>query len=306
MKLKNVTNSIRDSFIDLHYHCDLVEINSLSKGEISYDERDLLEIYSKEQLEKDEYLVDLFPLLLSRAEYYGDDYPFEVNYEGKSITRKVELTTKHRFYIFLLLCSMNEKVKHSEGYGKELESAFEHVSVLAFSNRLIDVAHVHHFGSSSYSEERYTGTLIEKINLLASDIKCRTMYDPDDFHSQDRGDGGLDLVAWVPFDNDEYLGSLEVYLGQCTISRTTWHSKQSDVENFKEQIDFPSSTRNIMFVPHDLRTINNRIRKNKRLSDIIFDRRRIMICISDDDLTSLFSEDVFIRLNKLINSSSNN
>jgi hypothetical protein len=47
----------------------------------------------------------------------------------------------------------------------------------------------------------YTGSLEDKVTLLAKRLKYKVKT--DDFTNSSTGDGGLDLVAWLPFDKDD-------------------------------------------------------------------------------------------------------
>ena len=278
MVFKNLTTKISESFNDLCYHCDFVEINSLARGELGLDIDYLQGLYPTK--DDDDDFVDLFSLFESRAGWYGDAYPFDVDYDDKQLNLKSNLTELNKLYIFFVMCTRNEKIIYN---GNILESDFEHVSTLALKKYLPSHASVYHFGKSSYQEDRYFGKLTEKISLLAEDIKCETAYDASDFSVNDTGDGGLDVVAWVPFpgDHDNYM-HIQVFLGQCAIGKK-WKDKHHDVEKMKSNIHFPLGTVSMMYVSHDLRKDNGKFKKSASRAHLLFDRLRLMKLVGRDE-----------------------
>ena len=203
-----------------------------------------------------------------------------------------------KLYIFFLMCSCNTKVVRD---GNILESDFEHISTLVLKAFLPSHAQVYHFGKSSYADDRYTGHLTNKLDQLASDVKCQTAYVEEDFADQDTGDGGLDVVAWVPFpgDNDNFM-NIQVYLGQCAIGKD-WVGKQTDVEKMKNNIHFPLGTVSVMFVPHDLRKENNLFKGNRICTHIMFDRFRLMGLVDTETLTEMRGFNTFTQVISRLN-----
>jgi hypothetical protein len=274
---KNLTTNISDSFNDLFYHCDFLEINSLARGELGIDEDYLEALYPTKGIDD---FVELFSLLESRMNRYGDSYPFDVNYDDKRLQLKSNLTEINKLYIFFVMCSRNEKIIYQ---GNTLESDFEHISTLALKKYLPTHAAVYHFGKSSYQEDRYSGKLTEKITLLAEDIKCDIAYDTSDFSVHDTGDGGLDVVAWIPFPGDiDNFMHIPVFLGQCAIGKD-WKSKHHDVEKMKSNIHFPLGTASMMYVSHDLRKDNGKFKKSASRAHLLFDRFRLIQLVSGDE-----------------------
>ena len=108
------------------------------------------------------------------------------------------------------------------------------------------------FGANQTLPGAYTGTLVQKLTALALDI-CATRVKLDDaYDPADRGDGGLDLVAWL--DMDDPRGHMPLVFGQCACSPTDWESKQLDVTPAAVEAHLyaqhPGAA--YCFVPHDL------------------------------------------------------
>lgn len=275
MVFNNITAQIAEPFINLHHHCDFVEINALSRGELGLDSDYLTTLYPTKDTDD---LTNLFALLDARANHYDGDYPFIVDYDTKKLTLKSLLCDRKRIYIFLLLCSVNEKIVRT---GNILESDFEQISTLILTKYLNNNSIIYHFGKSSYSDDRYVGKLTEKIDKLASDLKCPTTYNPKHFSVQNSGDGGLDIVAWTPFPDDDNYEQIQVYLGQCAIGKD-WIGKQFDVEKMRNNIAFPHCTMNLMFIPHDIRDDDGDFQVPSIRAHLIFDRFRIMKLLNED------------------------
>ncbi|EJL6744741.1 hypothetical protein NMR85_002009 [Vibrio alginolyticus] len=300
MEFKNVTSNIKDSFIS--YQCDLVELNAIYNGESGFDKHDLIHLYSRK---KEQYLYDLFSVLSERLERFGEEvYPFELNYDELSIRVRSKHTERSQLYLFLLICSMHDKIKQQKG--NELESAFEYLSTLLLRDFMPSHAQVHHFGSSSYQQDRYKGSLSQKIDTLADDIGCDACYDPDEIPLTNRGDGGLDVVAWIPFPSDAFLGKIPIFLGQCTIGRQDWIRKQADVNRMMTNIVFPRSLTNMMFVPHCLRKVDGSMYKKDIYADTIFDRFRFISLLSGKHLVEFSETKIFEELVALVKIYSNN
>ncbi|ENQ3286040.1 hypothetical protein ACEOXO_001966 [Vibrio cholerae] len=297
MVFQNITAKISPPFSELNYHCDFVEINALARGQQGIDQGYIETLYPSK---KDEDLSNLFSLLESRATWYGDKYPFSVNASEMRIILKDSNSIEdiQKLYIFFLMCSCNTKVVRD---GNILESDFEHISTLVLKAFLPSHAQVYHFGKSSYTDDRYTGHLTNKLDQLASDVKCQTAYVEEDFADQDTGDGGLDVVAWVPFpgDNDNFM-NIQVYLGQCAIGKD-WVDKQTDVEKMKNNIHFPLGTVSVMFVPHDLRKENNLFKGNRICTHIMFDRFRLMGLVDTETLTKTRGFNTFTQVISRLN-----
>lgn len=264
-------------------------MNSLSRGELGIDEDYIKNLYPTKG---DDELTDLFSLLMSRATLYNEIYPFIVDYDNKRLILKSDLSDTNKLYIFFLLCSTNEKVIRS---GNILESDFEHISTLVLKQYLPSTASVYHFGKSSYQEARYTGKLTDKMDKLAEDIKCETAYDVTDFSSKDTGDGGLDIIAWVPFPDDDNFMHIQVFLGQCAIGKD-WINKHNDVEKMKNNIHFPLGTVSMMYVPHDLRKDNGKFKKSSSRAQLLFDRFRLVKFINEELMEIIKTTSTFTEL----------
>ena len=85
-------------------------------------------------------------------------------------------------------------------------------------------AKVYYFHGAGRSG-RYKGKLFQKLTILASDLFEGMTVAADDFDDNDVGDGGLDLVGWVPM-TDSSPGLLLCF-AQCACT-DKWVKKQRE------------------------------------------------------------------------------
>ena len=70
-------------------------------------------------------------------------------------------------------------------------------------NPLPSTAEVDIYGTSrSEVDSRFTGTQFERLNSLATTLRGKVLWESIDFHPRDRGDNGLDIVAWIPLGDE--------------------------------------------------------------------------------------------------------
>ena len=135
---------------------------------------------------------------------------------------RANLTPSHRLYVALLMMSNLHYFGSSQS---DLTSSFEEIGVAVFRWLLPAHADVHRFGKGQNNEGRYQGHIWKKIKQLADDLECAPKCTKDDFAINDNGDGGLDLVGWVSW-NDSTPGRLLI-LGQCACT-PEWAKKQDE------------------------------------------------------------------------------
>ncbi|MEA3512633.1 MAG: hypothetical protein U9R37_03430, partial [Campylobacterota bacterium] len=184
-------------------------------------------------------------------------------------------------YIFLLLSSTRKYIKDNN----LLTTDFEKISYEVLKNYLPNFAQTFQFGKSNVSYPKYMGHITNKIDTLSKDLKCTTKYKSHFFSANNTGDGGLDVIAWVPFNNDSNYSNIQVYLGQCATGKD-WLNKQDDTQKFPNKyINFDGHINYIMFIPYDGRDLNkNFIEENKMGDYLFFDRFRMLKIIEDYDL----------------------
>lgn len=187
-----------------------------------------------------------FEHLAARAEFFGNAYPFTVSEERERLDMSAHLSDPQRLYICLLMMANLHYFSEIEAV---LTSDFEQVCREALRHFLPAAAEVHVFGKGKAASLRYSGKVWERLRTLAEDLRGEFVARPEDFPSTSTGDGGLDLVAWVPL-ADPAPGRFAMF-GQCACT-TDWRNKQytSDPRNWCEgKMHLQCAPVNAVFTP---------------------------------------------------------
>lgn len=232
--------------------------------------------------------TNFFTHLQYRAGAFGDFYPFEVSSDGDLISMKSAITPDQKLYIFLLAASNLRYIK--KDCSGTLTTSFETVSREALRRLLPDHAEVHVFGANELRAGRYTGNKWAKINLLAKDIK--EVVKPKEHHymRNDLGDQGLDLVAWVPFE-DKAPGLLLAF-AQCACTSEDWSRKQSSSSPaaWNSTLTFMVFPLNLAFIPIAFRDSFGYWHQPQKIHEsIVIDRVRLLYLLRGR--TSFFETD---------------
>ncbi len=292
MLIKNINSTPTVSIYKSHYFCDYIELIALvNNGDIVstsdiydrfYDDEKIkiksntdLGNETSEIIDNWEIIIsDWFSILAIRERIFKEFYPFSINGEN-TISSKSNLTNNHKLYIFLLLNSNQKYINQKKNL---LTSDFEEFSLMALKNYLPANALSYRFGKSMLNYDRYRGKLASKIDLLSQDLKYKTQYEDDYFDNNDNGDGGLDLVSWNPFNNDENQNNMQVILSQCATGKE-WFKKQYETDKFTSNfINFKTKVNSAIFIPYDGRRLDRKFTEQKEiLNDVwVFDRIRIL------------------------------
>jgi hypothetical protein len=285
MLIQNIDSVPRESYHKEHYHCDYIEILALINNKDIISISDICDRYRKNKdIEEtnNENAEDNIPIddtwrsriqewldnIAVRNSVFNDFYPFTVGHG--SIQLKDNLTNAHKIYIFLLLSSNQAYIPS----GNTLPNDFEEVSLIALKNYLPNNATSHIFGTTS---GEYSGNFEDKVRKLAKNLKYKVKAEATSFQKNNTGDGGLDLVAWLPFDEDENQNNMQIFLSQCATGKE-WHRKQYETKKIPNCcIDFKSNINYVFFMPYDCRNSDRSFaEQDKIFSGLFFDRTRIL------------------------------
>lgn len=200
---------------------------------------------------------DWFMLLRQRSSLYQGFYPFEISSSNELVRKYKESNQIQTLYIYLLLCSnlylFNKRDQNTLAYG------FEVLAAEALSRLLPGNAEIHLFGSNPLNNQgKYSSsrTLWDRINQLALDLNelINSRLEKSSYPDTNKGDDGLDIVGWVP--TNDNLPSKLVYFGQCACTHE-WIRKQgdSDFDAWKNRINLTTQTNNLIFIPFCYRTV---------------------------------------------------
>lgn len=226
-----------------------------------------------------------FSVLQFRVEAYKDFYPFRIE-ENELFVEFDTNNLYHKYYIYCLSCS-NLYLFEPELRNK-LTAIFELISVQVIKNMLPETAIVRLFGSNSLNDDPEFGKTVkclDKIKNLAKLLNERIGRDVNEVNFPDKnfGDEGLDIVAWLP--TNDNLQSRLLFFAQCACT-TKWVTKQSDssYEAWGNKINFTSYPSNIVMIPFCYRNERGNWFK---ISDIrkcfLIDRLRMLSYLREAD-----------------------
>lgn len=182
-----------------------------------------------------------------RAQVFGNAYPFRIaeNYRGIEKSEASDHANA-RWYRFLLVASALQYMSHHNA----TTSAFEEASLAIFKNLLPQGSEVHGFWPSA---GRYPHGAPERVTHLASDLRGKPMFSDNAFKVGDRGDCGLDLVAWHPLWDER--NRIPIALAQCGCSSEDWKTKpMSTSHGMLNPLIWLSTSEwgRYYFMPHDM------------------------------------------------------
>lgn len=283
MALQDLRGESRLSWNNLHYHCDIFEINCLDYAGNNLDFSELPNIITNKNI-NEEKINDVIAAIEGRVARYGDFYPFEL-VGRSSLVRKETLSEQQKIYTFLLMCSYTNKIVIR---ANSLQSDFEKLSKAAMAKFLPTHSRCHIMGRSSVSEDRYTGHISAKMTKLAEDLHTTINFPENAFANNDSGDGGIDIVAWTPFQgcSAPYF-NLPVYAGQSATGKN-WTEKQTSGEKLFNYIKTPRSLTPVLFVPYDCRNSDGSFNDPTEIQvPLLFDRVRILNLVDTNVINDL-------------------
>lgn len=223
---------------------------------------------------------DVLKYLVQRQARYLDAYPFEVDSQARTIVRRDASETKD-LYIYLLICSSLKYVNDGAVRG-EFAFGFEYLSTAAAKNYLPEDAVVRHFGSNPhFPNAHYSGLLLDKAKKLASELDLVLIAREKDFAAHNYGDGGLDIVAWMPV--GDQLPGIPVFLAQCACTEE-WVSKQHSAspDQWESLIHFKVRSVTWTFIPFDFRDLEDDWYSRTMIhNSVLFDRYRLIHLLSN-------------------------
>ncbi|PAY16677.1 hypothetical protein CKO51_25650 [Rhodopirellula sp. SM50] len=223
----------------------------------------------------DNWSLQVYQHLEWRQHLLSDDYPFQV--ADGSIQLASNLSERQELYLMLLLCS---NLAYFKKVMPILTSDFEQVAFESFRNYMPKSAIVKQVGKNS----DFDGFARDKITDLAYEMDV----DIDDHEVQrvlGTQDGGLDIVAWIPF-RDRYA-NLQVIFGQCACGEK-WGLKQNETRRFDcSYLKIKKvNAMHAMFVPRGLSRNGDVFEANEITNSLLFDRGRILQFIYDTNFYS--------------------
>lgn len=241
--------------------CSLAELRALLS--VSDDEIDI-----KGMEEADDKVVNKLQEALNccsiRQSEYAH-YPFMTN--QNSISRLLTLGDNSLFYIFLLLVNRLDMQQERVQCGLDATKLYERLCCIVAKSYFGEYSICEIFGTS------VNGSFKDKVKDILKKLQIQGEYRKPLGSTGHQKDGGIDLVAWIPFKDRK--DSQLIALGQCKTG-SNWEHLMRRVEFFKNY----STTLPFMdplymfFVAEDFGTY--KWEERSRSCGIIFDRKRTM------------------------------
>lgn len=283
---------------DIHLWADYFELQCLQNidGEITFgdaeDDEETYDDISNNDIEdgndgaagkndlKESFVEDIFRLIRYRSAVYAEAYPFVC--DNRNLLRvKPALNDIHKLYIYLLMCS---HLKYFKTEMSNLTGDFELISVQTLkkyvpSNHL----QVHIFGKNpKHTSAEFRGMNVQaKINQLALAINT-TSVPGQRYPNQSTGDAGADIVAWLPFPDNN--GNMLLFMAQCKCS-DEWPDQRhtASYNAWCGKLELSNSNDNLSFIPYCYRASDGLWHQKQNTSgSIMFDRQRILQQLQDD------------------------
>ncbi|MCI5208597.1 MAG: hypothetical protein D3910_07350 [Candidatus Electrothrix sp. ATG2] len=193
-----------------------------------------------------------------------------------------------------MLCAANLPFM-SRAISSHLTVGFERLAYHAVKKIMPDKAIVKLFGTAATTGyDAYTGNKFNKINSLASDLHARLSSDisQEYYSAHDTGDAGLDIAAWVPFDDGAGNQLLVLAQAGCTCNEKEMLDKQyeSSSEKWCKKI-IGISPISMMITPVCYRQVEGKWIKPADILSVFIDRIRVVNLLSEHP-TNLKANDI--------------
>lgn len=303
-----------DKATSIYLWADYIELLTLSDIDNEMSKADLLDRLKeahdlsetdqngdpKKSFDEEKFTIrayDWFEQLQTRKNILNGRYPFTIE-DDTCIANFYPESHLHNLYIFLLYCSNLRVVNKSQH--TVLTSIFEMVSLEALKSYMPASASTHLFGANSKYESHYKGNLWQKISTLSKDMN-EDLFCREEEITQSSGDKGLDVVSWLPF-NDECQTKIIIF-GQCAASPDEWTRKQHEagINRWGNFFKFRSPLTSMIFIPFFYR--NNQAKwvdANRLEGTMLIDRYRHIDLLTEYDFPVSIMDDIIEAISPLL------
>jgi hypothetical protein len=208
----------------------------------------------------------LFTEVERRRKVCPTSYPFIIDADREGIS--VDARTNGLVYVFLLLISVSLSLRAQKRH-REVDEIFDLIALEALKTYLGPNSRGLRFGSPR-SGQRPT-TFAAAVRWLSGVLALPSGPGKPRRHT---GDGGVDLIAWLPF-RDEREAFL-VVLAQCTV-QMSWQRKAEDIvlRKWHAWVDFGGDPATCLAVPFAVPANYDQWDEVRRSAVLVFDRLRL-------------------------------
>ncbi len=182
----------------------------------------------------DNELEDVLGQVRWRIEAFDAWYPFSLSEDGRVLEAPQILSLDQKRYVSLLLCGNLPFIARASRQG--LTDFFERVSRIVLTEIWPINGTAILVGKNT---TELTGSKAHRMNTLGKLLGGNPNIKETDFRPGDRGDGGIDLAAYVTLDRWEHQNIVSA-LAQCACSRTDWSPKHCEITSTKLRSLIPS------------------------------------------------------------------
>lgn len=172
---------------------------------------------------RDEHLEDVLGQVRWRVEALADWYPFTLTNHGRVVEAPDEISPNQSKYVSLLICANLPFFERNER--QALTDFFERLSENVLRELWPVAGTAMTVGKNTTA---LTGSKAARLNTLGKLIGANPILKDTDFREGDKGDGGIDLAAYIELDRFEHQNTISA-LGQCACSRSEWSAKHSEI-----------------------------------------------------------------------------
>lgn len=262
----------------------------------------------KNKISKEAHLSLIQTIFEERKSRMGKKWPFTLDLGPNKALIKIEFCPEHPWadkYLTLLLGG-NQNFFQQKGHNTHLSysSCFEEIGLHVFRQIFPHPWVVKQMGANATEEDAYENTTSKgTISALCEDIRMElnSRWEPST-----SGDGGIDLAAFYPFDDE---ASRPFILGQCSCANDRYSIEQKirevHLQTIEEKIHCQVHPMCCLLSPVSL---SDPTRKLKRICNakgvLLIDRGRILDLMEDfpiSDEIQQFNQDFKdIQMNSLI------
>ena len=259
------------------------EIMSRFRDEGVFAQRKSDQNQAEENENNENFIRSIFVIFDERKSLFSNSYPFE--YEGEKLSLKTTLSDKNKLYLFLLLASNLSTFKI---FQSNLTSEFEKVSYQALIKYLPQTAITKSFGADSEFKGYFNDKITQLAELMNVELDDRFL---ESFSPRNTQDGGLDIVSWIPFE-DQISNFISVF-AQCACGKD-WNKKLNESRRFNRVLKvYLNKINHSIFIPYAL--INYHTSEFYEHHEfggdtLVFERKRILSLIDEGLFDNLDSK----------------
>lgn len=227
------------------------------------------------------FVEEVMKILVYRDFQYGSAYPFIVETNKiklrKAIAFRNRLSLERHLYLYLLV-SAHAKYLTSSTDQHRFRADFEVIGYYALKQCFPSWAEVRLFGTTSSADHlvrHYTGTLYQKCLSLSTHL-AEEARPEGNFTPDATGDGGLDIIAWLPFKDG--LNSQLIAFGQAKCS-PKWAEAKNEIsydDRWSAYLLLNNKPDRFMLIPYCYRNAQGEWTSKDQVGIILIDRQRII------------------------------